>query len=383
METSKSTLARQTPVEVGRVPVSICQPFQTSTLTDLPVKLALFGVGRWGSHLLRNFLEHPQAQLVAVVDPCADRLNMLARQYALEQQQITITTDWQAALHLSGVEAVAIVTPAATHYTMIRAALAQGHHVLAEKPLTLDAAESLELCQLAAQKHRQLVIDHTYLFHPAIQRGRTLIQQGSLGELRYGYATRTHLGPIRQDVDALWDLAIHDIAIFNHWLGATPVEVQAQGTMWLQPELSPTPFIQGLSDLVWVKLTYASGFQAVIHLCWSNPDKQRRLGLVGSQGTLIFDEMATSPLMLLQGSLQKQSGYFIPCDQSHQVIEVEPIEPLQAVCSHFLECVRQNRESDLSSGWLGTELVQILAALTQSLNQGGNPVRVENSRATA
>lgn len=346
-----------------------------------PVKLALFGVGRWGSHFLRKCLEHPQAELVAVTDPCSDRLNTLARQYQLDQRQITLTSDWQTALQLPGVEAVIIVTPATTHYSLIQAALEQGHHVLAEKPLTLTTSESLALCQLAEQQQKQLVVDHTYLFHAAVQQGRAVIQQGKLGELRYGYAARTHLGPIRQDVDALWDLAVHDIAIFNNWLNDTPVQVQAHGTNWLQSgsttNVLPDQFCQGLSDLVWVKLTYANGFQAVIHLCWSNPDKQRRLTVVGSQGALVFDEMAETQLMLLQGSLEAQSGQFAPVGQCHTPIEFEPIEPLQSVCSHFLDCVQQNRASEISSGWLGAGLVQILSALTQSLQQGGKPVQVE------
>jgi predicted dehydrogenase len=352
--------------------------FAFKNASAAPVKIALFGVGRWGSHFLRKFLDHPQAELVAVVDSCANRLSTLTRQYELAQQQITVTTDWQAALRLADVEAVAIATPAATHYAMIRAALQQGQHVLAEKPLTLDVTESLALCRLAAQQQRQLVVDHTYLFHAAVQRGRDILRQGNLGELRYGYAARTHLGPVRQDVDALWDLAIHDIAIFNTWLNAMPIEVQAQGSCWLQPNLKPLPFQQGLSDLVWLKLTYASGFQAFIHLCWSNPDKQRRLSLVGSQGTLIFDELAESPLMLLHGCLEDQSGCLIPAGQSHQAIEFEPIEPLQAVCTHFLTCVRENRASEISPGWLGAQLIQILAALTQSLQQGGKPITISS-----
>jgi predicted dehydrogenase len=360
------------PIQPISAPLVPC----TNAPAVAPVKIALFGVGRWGSHFLRKFLNHPQAELVAVVDSCSSRLSTLTRQYELEQQQITVTTDWQTALHLPDIEAVAIATPAATHYPMIRAALEQGHHVLAEKPLTLDVAESLALCRLAAQQQRQLVIDHTYLFHAAVQRGRAILQQGTLGQLRYGYAARTHLGPVRQDVDALWDLAIHDIAIFNTWLNAMPIEVQAQGSCWLQPNLKPLPFQQGLSDLVWLKLTYASGFQAFIHLCWSNPDKQRRLSLVGSQGTLVFDELAKSPLLLLQGGFEDQAGCFIPAGQSHQIIEIEPMEPLQAVCTHFLTCVQENRASEISSGWLGAQLVQILAALTQSLQQGGKPIAI-------
>lgn len=352
-----------------------------------PLPLALFGVGRWGTHLLRNFLTHPQARVVAVIDPSADRLTALSQQFDLGDQ-IILSTDWETVLQRSDLEAAVIATPAATHYPLIRSALQHHCHVLAEKPLTLNVSESRQLCQLAAQQQRQLIVDHTYLFHPAVQRGRTLLQQKQLGELRYGYAARTHLGPIRQDVDALWDLAIHDIAIFNTWLNETPSQVQAQGTIWLQPHsLLPTPYSPlspphsplGLSDLVWVKLTYPSGFQAFIHLCWSNADKQRRLSVVGSQATLIFDELAAAPLTLLQGRLEHTDNQFIPVDQQQHILEFEPIEPLHSVCTHFLTCAQQNIPSWISPGWLGAELVQVLSALTRSLHQGGEPVEVKRT----
>jgi predicted dehydrogenase len=358
-------------------------------------KLALFGVGRWGNHLLRNFLAHPQAEVVAVVDPDADRLQTIAHQFDLDQS-IKLTDDWQTALALADLEAIVVATPAAAHYRIIQAALQNRLHVLAEKPLTLDPVEAIDLCDLADSQQRQLVIDHTYLFHPAVNRGQSLVQQGTLGALRYGYATRTHLGPVRSDVDALWDLAIHDIAIFNHWLNEVPMQVQAQGKVWLQAKAAEQAsleqassgqassgqasstasdrFPQGLSDLVWVKLVYPSGFQASIHLCWSNPDKQRRLCVVGNQGTLVFDELNDAPLTLLQGRLDRQQQHYIPTDQTRQAIDTDPAEPLQTVCTHFLNCVQTNSPSQISSGWLGAELVQILAGLTRSLNQDGLPV---------
>jgi predicted dehydrogenase len=358
--------------------VTRLRPQSSDLTTQQTVGIAVFGVGRWGSHLLRNFLAHPQARVVAVVDPRVDRLSTFAQQYAIESQ-VVLTPDWTEALQLPGVEAVVVATPAVTHYMVIQAALQQGHHVLAEKPLTLEVTEALKLCHLAAQQQRQLVIDHTYLFHPAVGQGREVVQQGALGKLRYGYATRTHLGPVRQDVDALWDLAIHDIAIFNHWLNETPTQVQAQGTVWLQPGCSGLgSFAQGLSDMVWVKLTYPSGFQAFIHLCWSNADKQRRLCLAGSQGTLVFDELrATAPLTLLQGRLESIDQQFVPLDQHEQVLSIAAVEPLQQVCSHFLNCAQHNTPSQVSPGWLGAELVQILSALTASLHQGGAPMQVK------
>ncbi|MEH1822359.1 MAG: Gfo/Idh/MocA family oxidoreductase [Nostoc sp.] len=350
------------------------------------INIAVIGVGRWGVHLLRNFLADPQVSVVAVVDPHPERLAAVKQQFDLDEN-VLLTTQWQDLKILPELTGVAIATPATTHHALIKDALQEGYHVLAEKPLTLDPVECRELCHLAEQHHLILMVDHTYLFHPAVERGKTVVQAGKLGDLRYGYATRTHLGPVRQDVDALWDLAIHDIAIFNAWLGQIPVKVQATGTVWLQgageqggrgaegKKDTNLPLPQGLADLVWLTLTYPDGFQAYIHLCWLNPDKQRRLGIVGSLGSLIFDEMSrSSPLTLLYGEFEQQDNQFIPVNQKQVVLELEPGEPLQKVCSSFVVSILNNTPSEVSSGWVGSELVEILAALTVSLEQGGKPV---------
>ncbi|MDB9374597.1 Gfo/Idh/MocA family protein [Nodularia sphaerocarpa] len=338
------------------------------------MKIAVIGVGRWGVHLLRNFLAHPQVCVVAVVDPQPERLAAVKQQFNLDEN-ILLTTQWSDLQQVAGLTAVAIATPATTHYVLIKQALNLGYHVLAEKPLTLDPVECLELCQLAEKQHLILMVDHTYLFHPAVEQGQTVVKAGKLGSLRYGYATRTHLGPVRQDVDALWDLAIHDIAIFNTWLGHIPVKVQATGTVWLQGNGEFNHSGSGLADLVWVTLTYPDGFQVYIHLCWGNPDKQRRLAVVGSRGCLIFDEMSTSsPLTLLHGEFERQGNQFLPVNQKLEVLELKAGEPLQRVCDRFIVNIIENTSPDISSGWVGTELVQILSGLTASLNQGGQPI---------
>ncbi|WP_427162514.1 Gfo/Idh/MocA family protein [Aliinostoc sp. HNIBRCY26] len=340
------------------------------------INIAVVGVGRWGVHLLRNFLALPQVNVVAVVDPHADRLAVVQQQFNLDKN-ILLTTNWQDLQQLSDLTAVAIATPATTHYALVKDALNWGCHVLAEKPLTLEPGECQELCQLADQQKLILMVDHTYLFHPAVAGGKTVVQAGKLGDLRYGYAARTHLGPVRQDVDALWDLAIHDIAIFNNWLGQTPTSVQATGKVWLQSEGNKeiNHFPSGLADLVWVTLTYPDGFQAHIHLCWLNPDKQRRLAVVGSLGTLVFDEMSpSSPLTLLHGEFERQDNLFLPINQSQETLELEKGEPLNRVCSTFVSSILQNTPPTISSGWVGTELVKILSALTTSLNQGGQEI---------
>ncbi len=378
----------------------------------MKIGIAVLGAGRWGVNLIRNFLEHPDSEVLAIVDPNPDSLAAVQKKFNLNENVI-LAGDWAQVQKLPGLEAVAIATPAFTHYTLTAAALNSGYHVLVEKPLALNKSEAIELCQLAEKQQRQLFVDHTYLFHPAVDRGQTIIQQHQLGKLRYGYAQRTHLEPVRHDVDALWDLAVHDIAIFNTWLEQTPIQVRAIGTVFQKattpsppprgegrrtppnpPEggkeeepnsLSPTIFalnpLQELADLVWVTLTYPDGFQAFIHLCWLNPDKQRRLTVVGSLGTLIFDEMSPEAPLILQRSNSDVAGdenSFGSAICSHQkiiksreVLSLDPVEPLRQVCNRFLNCVQTNTPCPTSSGSASVQLIRILSALSKSLKLDG------------
>ncbi|MEG4168091.1 MULTISPECIES: Gfo/Idh/MocA family oxidoreductase [unclassified Microcoleus] len=412
----------------------------------MKIGIAVLGAGRWGVNLVRNFLEHPNSQVLAVVDPNRDSLAAVQKQFNLDASVI-LATDWSQVQALPGLQAVAIATPASTHYTLAAAALKQGYHVLAEKPLALNLTEAIELCQLAEKQQRQLFVDHTYLFHPAVDRGQRIIQQHQLGKLRYGYAQRTHFEPVRHDVDALWDLAIHDIAIFNTLLEQTPIEVRAIGTVFpkeegssatdsvtdvtdvtdvkdrrnkeegranqeeginpeaaeienqFSPSLLTTNPAEKLADLVWVTLTYPDGFQAFIHLCWLNPDKQRRLTVVGSLGTLIFDEMSPeTPLILQRGNPDyggEENNSFEsalakpaptgatptkriapqPTSLRHrEVLTLEQVEPLRRVCDRFLNCVQTNTPCLTSSGAASVELIRILSTLSKSLELGGQPL---------
>lgn len=324
----------------------------------MKIGVAILGVGRWGIHLVRHF--QAQAHVRAIADPHPDRLASIKEHIP---DSVILATSWSDIRQLKGIDAVVVATPASTHYPLIADALGLGYHVLAEKPLALAPKECLELTRLAARQQRQLMVDHTYLFHPAVERGRGVIESKALGALRYGYASRTHLGPVRQDVDALWDLAIHDIAIFNTWLGQMPIQVQANGRIWLRTE-------PPLADLVWATLFYPSGFQAHLHLCWLNPDKQRRLTVVGSQGSLIFDELSPTPLILQRGSLQPQGDRFVPSQILCEALPLEADEPLRRVCERFLANILAPPTQPISDGWMGTQLVQILTSLSQSLRQG-------------
>lgn len=341
-----------------------------------PLNLAIFGLGRWGSHLLRNFLALPEARVVAMVDPNRRRLEELGDRFTLGDA-VACYDDWHQAMAHPGLEAVVIATPASTHYPMIQEALKAGLHVLSEKPLTLDSTSSAALCQLATTQRRQLMVDHTYLFHPAVQRGRELCQR--LGALRYGYAARTNLGPVRPDADVFWDLAIHDISILNHWLGQLPVTVAAWGTVWLQAPSAQAP--TGLRDAGWLRLLYPNApsgdpLEVMVHVSWANPDRQRRLALVGDRGTLVFDESPQAhPLTRYAGHFQPQEFPFVPSGLEVEAVAIAPLEPLKQMCTHFLDCVADNVPSSISAGPMATDLVRVMEAIAIAA-ETGQPVDI-------
>ncbi|PSF37631.1 oxidoreductase [Aphanothece hegewaldii CCALA 016] len=331
----------------------------------MKIGLVILGVGRWGVHFVRNFLHHPSVNLIGIVDPSNSNLENCKTKFNLNEQEIILTTQWSKIRENQNINAVVIATPASTHYSLIDDALNLGYHVLSEKPLTLEPAECVALTHKAQQKQRILFIDHTYLFHPVVKKGAEIMRAQCLGELRYGYASRTHLGPVRQDVDALWDLAIHDLAIFNYWLDDTPIAVQAQGTTWLQ---------SGLADVVWATLTYPSGFKVYLHWCWLNTDKQRRLCIVGSQGSLIFDEMSSNePLVLQHGYFEDK---YSPTGVEKEVISVTKDEPLKNVCDQFIQSIYNQNVEQAASGKVATDLVKVLKGLSLSLQKNGEIINL-------
>ncbi|MGD1850428.1 MAG: Gfo/Idh/MocA family protein [Cyanophyceae cyanobacterium] len=355
------------------------------------VRIAVVGAGRWGTHWTRIGLEHPEFRLGAVVDPIAASLDRMTERYSDRPpwQNVKLVPNLTAAIAAQPedqpLEAVIVATPAVDHVDTVSLALNQGLHVLVEKPVTMTVDDGEKLAAIAQAQQKILCIDHTYLFNGAVTAGKSFIAQGYLQTLRYGYATRTHFAPVRQDVDVLWDLVIHDICIFNHWLGDFPTAVSARGLTWLQPGESdqsaavsdyPVP-ANGLADQTWLTLRYGSGVEITIHLCWSNPDKQRRLVLVGDRGALVFDDLRPEQPLTFLGSEWKPGDrnqgqpLFLPQVDEPQAVVVEPVEPLKAVADCFVEAIATGKIDPRSSAETGIGLVKVLAAASRSLSQGG------------
>ncbi len=334
----------------------------------VPLRVAVLGAGQWGPNLIRNFHNHQASEVAWVVDRDPERLALVRQRYP----DIATADDPARALADPAVDAVVVATPTVTHYALASAALLAGKHVLVEKPIAAAVAEAEELCAEADRRGRVLMVGHVFLFNRAIRRVKEYLDEGRLGRVFYLSMVRTNLGPIRMDVNAAWDLAAHDVAIANYWLGAVPAQVAAQGGSWINV---------GLEDAVFANLIYPNGTIANLHVSWLSPRKVRDITVVGERAMLTFDDMNLSePLRLYDktvtadrrpGFVDTFASFRTSIREGDIVIpKVGTGEPLKAECDHFLECVATGARP-LADGWSGAAAVRVLAALDRSIANGG------------
>jgi predicted dehydrogenase len=335
------------------------------------LRIAVIGAGHWGPNLIRNFHNHQTSEVSWVADRDESRLALTRSRFP----EIQGTTDPARVFADPDTDAVVVATPTITHYEIAAAALRAGKHVLVEKPIATRADEAEDLCRLAEQGGRVLMVGHVFLFNAAIRRVKAYLDQGKLGKIFYISMARTNLGPIRMDVNAGWDLAAHDVAIANYWLDAPLTHASAQGGSWINP---------GIEDAVFANLWYADGVMVHLYVSWLSPRKVRDITIVGEHGMLTFDDMNISePLRLYDKQVTEQtSPGFIDTFASFRtsirdgdilIPKVAANEPLRAECDHFLECISTG-ERPISDGWSGAAAVRVLAALDRSMASGGQKV---------
>ena len=162
-----------------------------STTGQTPARVAVIGCGYWGRNLVRNFSDLGALAAVCDTDPEP------ARQFG-EQYRVA-TPAFEEVLRDSGIDAVAIATPAVTHSDFARQALAAGKHVFVEKPVALNVDAAGELNTLARQQGRVLMVGHLLQYHPAFIRLKELVAGGELGRLRHIYSHRLNLGKVRRE----------------------------------------------------------------------------------------------------------------------------------------------------------------------------------------
>lgn len=335
------------------------------------INIAIIGCGYWGINHVRVFSELPDAKVILACDAKEERLRVVRERYPL----IGTTTDPKEILTNKWVDAVVIATPAAGHFSIAQQCLLAGKHVLLEKPLTTNVSDGEALIKTAEQQGRVLMVGHTFLYNEGIRKVKELVSGESFGKVYYLHATRTNMGPFRDDVNALWDLAAHDVAIFNYLLDAQPEWVSAVGSRVLG---------NGREDVAFATLSYPDTVIANIHISWVDPNKVRKVVVVGSQRRIVFDDLNNQERVRIfekgvaPAKLEADSfGEFRLLVRDGDIISprVEASEPLKNLNAHFLECVATDKRP-LTDGLNGLAVVRVMSAIDQSLEQNGSPMKV-------
>ncbi len=341
-----------------------------------PVRVALVGCGYWGPNLARNFYQIPDAELVACCDLNAQTLQKMAQLYPGAR----MTDDFGSVCADETVDAIAIATPARTHYALAKAALQSGKHVFVEKPLALSVQEARELVDLAEAKGCVLMVGHIFQYNPAVRYIKRLIDDGELGQIYYLYSTRVNLGRVQSDINALWSIAPHDVSILLYLLGSEPEWVSARGATYLT---------DGIEDVVFIDLGFPGEILAHVHVSWLDPSKVRRMTIVGSKQMVIYDDVADEGKVKLyeKGVYRKEEPGFGEFQYrvhtgAITIPKLDLVEPLRVECEHFIQCVRENRRPE-TDGENGLQVVRILEAAHASLKQNGQPHPVKRARAQA
>jgi len=328
------------------------------------LRFGLVGLGHWGPNYVRLLTGIvPGARLVACAELREERRHSLARL----SPGVRFHSDHCGLLAAGGLDAVIVATSAVNHLPVVEDCLSAGLPVLVEKPLahTVEAAEAM--VRAAEGAGCTLMVGHTFLFNPAVDRIKLAIDQGELGRPLYFAFRRTGLGPIRQDVNALWDLAPHDLSMLRHWLGTDPVEVTARGQSYLRDDVE---------DVVFLTLRYPGGVLAGIQVSWLDPVKDRRVTIVGDRRMVVYDDVhPTEKLRVYDkgASYQPRGGEFSEFlaavrDGDILIPKLENSEPLREELAHFVECVRTGARPR-SDGRDGLAIVRILERAQADLSR--------------
>ncbi len=342
-------------------------PEQAVEPAPSPVHTAVVGYGYWGPNLVRNVAECPELTLAAICDSDRARLEHFRQRHGDAQA----VAELDEILDDPAVEAVVIATPPKSHYELARRSLEAGKHVLVEKPLAVRLVDARELVELAAARDRLLMPGHTFIYSPAVNAVRDLIQEGVLGELHFVTSSRMNLGKYNSD-GVLCDLAPHDLSILLYWLEQPIVEVAASGS---------SVFQRGVPETAFLTLTFAGGQTANVQISWLAPRKVRQMIVVGSQRMVQYDDTASDePVRIYDRGMD----FFPPAPANfgeHQLIyrtgdvlipRVEPQEPLRLELVDFARAIRTGEEPR-SNCELGLSIVAAVEAAQRSLLRGGLP----------
>lgn len=339
------------------------------------VNVAQIGCGYWGPNLLRNFVQSNNCNVKMVADINEEKLNYVKRTYPF----ITTTKRFEEILENDEIDAVVVSTPASSHYEISKEVIKKGKHILIEKPIALSSSNAIHLIDLAEKNKIVLMVGHTFEYNSAVHTLRSYVVNGELGKIYYIYSQRLNLGIIRNDVNAMWNLAIHDISILLYVLKLKPISVSVKGVSYIQPNIE---------DIVFMTINFENDVIANIHVSWLDPQKVRKMTFVGSKKMIIYDDVSDYKIQIFDKGIDKKNisnslgdfddfGKFQLIHRAGDVFipKIDFVEPLKVECEHFLHCI-MNNDTPVSDGYDGLRVVSILEAGQESLNKNGKEISI-------
>ena len=332
----------------------------------MELKCAVIGLGYWGPNLARNVLANEAAQLTYVCDQNPDRLRKMKGKIG----NAIATTDMQKVLESKNVDAVLIATPVSSHFAVACAALEQGKHVFVEKPLAASVAEAEELIARAKAAGRVLMVDHIFVYTPAVRRIREMLDGAALGDIYYYDSVRINLGLFQHDVNVIWDLAVHDLSIMDYLIAERPRSVSARAVAHVKgrPE-----------NIAYLTCDFESGLIAHVHVNWLAPVKVRQTLIGGSQKMVVYDDIEPDEKVKIydrgvdlnsSDNAALQLGYRLG-DMWAPMLD--RTEALNTAISHFVDCATSGK-TPITDGQCGLRVVRLLEAATRSVTSGGQAV---------
>ena len=336
------------------------------------VKVGIIGQGYWGPKLTRNFVDLLGVDHVSIADFKEERLQDVLEHYP----EIKTTRNGDDLIE-GDADAVVIATPVHTHYPLAKKALLAGKHVFVEKPLSDSSTHAQELVTLAEEQKLSLLVGHTYVYNPAVEAIKTIIESGTLGNLFYIYSKRVNLGLLQSDINVMWDLAPHDLSILCYTMNDVPASVMAVGENYVN-------HVTKKAEIVFMNLKFSNNVRVSIRLSWLDPIKQRSMTIVGSKKMLVYDDIVDDKITIYDKGV-KVPPYSITLDEfrasyhtgEKEIYQYEWVEPLRAECGQFVDCIINNQTNSKSSGKEGLKIVRILETAQRSLDNGGVELKVE------
>ncbi|HYD32058.1 MAG TPA: Gfo/Idh/MocA family oxidoreductase [Azospirillaceae bacterium] len=338
------------------------------------LRIGIIGYGYWGPNLARCFSEADGSQVAAICDGSFKARERAARRYP----GVKVVGDPQDLFDDPAIDAVAIATPVNSHYELAMGALRAGKHTLVEKPMCGSVEQAERLIEEARRQSLTLMVDHTFIFTPSVQKIRELVASGDLGDVYYYDSTRVNLGLFQRDVNVIWDLAVHDFSILQYVLGETPVAVSANGG---------GPMAGSPESMAFITLFFPSGTIAHVNVSWLAPVKVRQTLIGGSRKMIVWNDLEPSEKIKVY---DKGITVTSSPEQIHQMLvgyrmgdmwapQISTREALSAEAEHFIDCVN-NGKPPVTDGAMGLQVVRLLESASLSMKRRGHPIDLGQMR---